>query len=132
MRYYEEIGLLRSARRFAGGRRVYDGDALQRLHFIARLKTLGFSLEEISHLNEVFAVHQSTAEMLAALDGQLARHLATAEEHIRELEALREDLRGYREHIRARREELEQEGGGAPASGRGPDGRAPVGRLWFE
>jgi DNA-binding transcriptional MerR regulator/N-acetylglutamate synthase-like GNAT family acetyltransferase len=100
VRYYEQIGLLRSARRYAGGRRVFDEDALRRLRFIARLKTLGFSLEEISHLNEVFAMHRSTAEMLAALDEQLARHLDTVANRVRELEALRGDLLGYREHIR--------------------------------
>ncbi len=103
VRYYEEIGLLRSIRRYAGGRRVFDGDALERLRFIGRLKTLGFSLEEISHLNEVFALHRSTAEMLAALDRQLERHLATVAERIAELEALGGELQGYRERIRTRR-----------------------------
>ncbi len=102
VRYYEEIGLLRGARRFAGGRRVFGADALQRLRFIARLKTLGFSLEEIRYLNEVFALHRSTAEMLEALDEHLEKHLATVTRRLADLEALRGELQGYREHIRAR------------------------------
>lgn len=106
VRYYEEIGLLRVARRYAGGRRVFDGDALQRLHFISRLKGLGFSLEEIRHLNDVFELKRSTADMLVVLDDQLAAHLATLEQRMRELAALRNDITEYRTHIRARRQEL--------------------------
>ena len=102
VRYYEEIGLLNSAKRYAGGRRVFDGDALQRLRFIGRLKTLGFSLEEISHLNEVFALHRSTGEMLGELDRHLGMHLETLASRLRELSALREDLEGYRGRIRSR------------------------------
>ena len=102
VRYYEEIGLLPAARRYAGGRRVFDGDALQRLRFIGRLKTLGFSLEEISHLNEVFAPQRSTAAMLKVLDGQLGNHLEAIEKRVEELTALREELHGYRNYIRER------------------------------
>ena len=113
VRYYEEIGLLRAARRYAAGRRVFDGDALNRLRFIARLKTLGFSLQEISHLNEVFEVRRSTAEMLEELDRHLERHLATVARRQADLEVLRDDLEGYRERIRARRAERQ-----APRSGK--------------
>jgi DNA-binding transcriptional MerR regulator len=102
VRYYEEIGLLRTARRFSGGRRVFDADALERLRFIARLKRLGFSLAEIRHLNEVFALHRSTAQMLAVLDGQLAKHLGAIDEHLRELTRLRTELAAYRQRVRAR------------------------------
>jgi len=102
VRYYEEIGLLMSARRYAGGRRIFDGDALQRLRFIGRLKTLGFSLQEISHLNQVFATHHSTADMLTVLDAQIGGHLETLAERMRELAALRKDLQGYRDHVRNR------------------------------
>ena len=106
MRYYEEIGLLRSVRRYAGGRRVFDGEALQRLRFIGRLKTLGFSLEEISDLNEVFALHRSTAEMLQALDRQLGEHLETLEARRAGLVALEKELKSYRRRIGGRLAEL--------------------------
>jgi len=102
VRYYEEIRLLEAARRFSGGRRVFGADALERLRFIGRLKRLGFSLDEIRHLNEVFSLQRSTAQMLQALDGQLARHGAQLDERLRELAALRGDLRSYRRHIRTR------------------------------
>lgn len=102
VRYYEEIGLLRTARRFSGGRRAFDGDALQRLRFIGRLKRLGLSLVEIRHLNDVFAVHESTREMLGVLDGLLGEHQATVAERQRELAALGEEIGAYRERIRRR------------------------------
>ena len=105
VRYYEEIGLLNTARRFAGGRRVFDADALERLRFIGRLKRLGFSLAEISHLNEVFSMHRDdhpTKAMLQALDTHLHNHLQTVDEQIAELETLREDLQSYSLRVRTR------------------------------
>jgi DNA-binding transcriptional MerR regulator len=112
VRYYEEIRLLETARRFSGGRRVFDADALERLRFIGRLKRLGFSLDEIRHLNEVFSLQRSTAQMLQVLDGQLARHGAELDERLRELAALRGDLRSYRSHIRTRLAALKAKRGG--------------------
>ncbi len=102
LRYYEEIRLLETARRFSGGRRVFDADALERLRFISRLKRLGFTLDEIRHLNEVFALHRSTAQLLTVLDGQLERHIARIEVRLHELRALKGDLGSYRRHIRTR------------------------------
>ena len=102
IRYYEEIGLLRTARRFAGGRRAFDADALERLRFIRRLKRLGLPLEEIRHLNEVFAVQHSTRAMLDVLDGLLGDHLATIAERQKELTHLQDEIGAYRGHIRTR------------------------------
>ena len=49
LRYYEQIGLLRPARR-VGGQRRYDETALSRLEVIRMCKVAGFSLEEIAAL----------------------------------------------------------------------------------
>ena len=106
IRYYEEVGLLKTARRYAGGRRAFDGDALQRLQFIGRLKRLGLTLKEIGHLNEVFAVQHSTGDMLSALDGLLERHLASITETVTELTALRADIGAYQGHVRERMQRL--------------------------
>lgn len=102
IRYYEEIGLLKTARRYAGGRRVFQADALERLRFIGRLKRLGFSLEEISTLNEVFELHASTSAMLKVLDGQLAGHIEAVDRQMADLEGLRKDLETYRRRIQKR------------------------------
>ena len=111
VRYYEEFGLMRAARRYAGGRRVFDGDALQRLRFIGRLKQLGFTLEEISHLNEVHGLRRSTGEMLGELDGLLGSHLQTLSGRMKELEGLRDELENYRERVRGRLAEIRQSEG---------------------
>jgi DNA-binding transcriptional MerR regulator len=102
VRYYEEIGLLRTARRYAGGRRVFGAEALERLRFIGRLKRLGFTLEEVAELNAVFELQRSTQAMLRVLDGKLGQHLAHLEEQLRDLERLREELQAYRQRIRGR------------------------------
>ena len=109
IRYYEEIGLLRTARRYAGGRRVFPSDALERLRFIGRLKRLGFSLGEIGELNDVFEMRQSTAAMLEALERRLETHLHTIDEQLAELSRLRDDLTVYRERIGGRIRRIEGE-----------------------
>lgn len=47
LRYYEEIGLIRSVGR-CGLRRQYDGDILMKLSLIAMGQAAGFTLSEIS------------------------------------------------------------------------------------
>lgn len=102
IRYYEELGLLEPVARGAGGRRLYDRDALGRLRFIGRLKSLGLTLEEIGELNRSFARGRTPA-MLDDLDAMLAERIAQVGERIRELEHLRDELVAYRERIRRRR-----------------------------
>jgi DNA-binding transcriptional MerR regulator len=118
VRYYEEIGLLRTARRYAGGRRVFDADALERLRFIGRLKRLGFSLEEIAELNQVFELQRSTRAMLHALDGKLSQRLESLDEQMRELVRLQAELLAYRGHIRRRLADLPAPAGRTPAGPR--------------
>lgn len=50
IRFYERRGLLPKPDRTASGYRLYKTDTVDRLHFIRRAKTLGFSLEEINTL----------------------------------------------------------------------------------
>ena len=50
IRFYEREGLLPAAPRTESGYRLYDKDAAKRLRFIARAKTLGFTLAEIREL----------------------------------------------------------------------------------
>lgn len=50
IRYYQRIGLLDEPVKPAQGYRVYPQESLTRLHFIARAKQLGFTLNEIKEL----------------------------------------------------------------------------------
>jgi MerR family Zn(II)-responsive transcriptional regulator of zntA len=45
--FYEELGLLSPASRSKGGFRLYDSEALTRIHWIERLQQIGFSLTDI-------------------------------------------------------------------------------------
>ncbi len=47
LRYYEELGLLRSAKRSRGGFRFYDPAELRRLETVRRLQGMGLALSEI-------------------------------------------------------------------------------------
>jgi DNA-binding transcriptional MerR regulator len=116
LRYYEEVGLLPGVRRRAGGRRVYDGDELERLRFIQRLKALGLSLAEVKELNAVYAIGGSTQAMLERLDALLGRHLVELDARIAELLGLRDEIGSYRERVRKRT-------GGPRAAARAPGRR---------
>ncbi|HRX55447.1 MAG TPA: heavy metal-responsive transcriptional regulator [Verrucomicrobiales bacterium] len=53
LRFYEQKGLLNEPRRNASGYRLYEESDLERLAFIARAQTLGFSLQDIKQLLEL-------------------------------------------------------------------------------
>ncbi len=50
IRYYERRGLISPLGRLPSGYRCYDGTILERLHFVVRCKSLGFTLDEIQEL----------------------------------------------------------------------------------
>ena len=50
IRYYERLGLMSKPERTEANYRVYDEDAVLRLHFIKRAKEIGFSLNDIKVL----------------------------------------------------------------------------------
>jgi MerR family transcriptional regulator, copper efflux regulator len=55
VRFYEREGLLPEAQRTESGYRLYSSADVDRLRFIRRSKTLGFSLEEIAELMNLSA-----------------------------------------------------------------------------
>jgi len=50
LRYYEKEGLLQPAKKSDADYRLYDADAVRRLHFIKHAQHCGFSLAEIREL----------------------------------------------------------------------------------
>ena len=50
LRFYERRGLLDHPARTAGGYRIYDPSVIERIQFITRAQSLGFSLDEIHEL----------------------------------------------------------------------------------
>jgi MerR family Zn(II)-responsive transcriptional regulator of zntA len=102
IRYYEELGLIQPASRQPGGRRLFSEDALQRLRFIGRLKKVGLSLEEMHHINQVFAINQSTAVMLQEVDCILQDHLRRIEQQIKDLKQAEKEIEDFRRQIHLR------------------------------
>ncbi|MCP4769662.1 MAG: Hg(II)-responsive transcriptional regulator [Gammaproteobacteria bacterium] len=80
IRYYERRGLIRQPAKPRVGYRLYDNEALQRLLFIKRAKTLGFSLDEIDNL-------------LALSEGQCAEVQSLAEQKLSRIKAKLQDLK---------------------------------------
>lgn len=90
IRYYEQVGLLRLPPRTEGRQRRYDEGDVSRLKFIRHARELGFELEAIHELLTLAAMpEQSCAEV----DRLAHRHMKTVERRIRQLTALRKELR---------------------------------------
>lgn len=102
IRYYGELGLLQASGRGPGGRRSYAADALERLHFIGRLKHLGMTLEEIGELNAAFDRGRTPA-MLARLIELLDARVAQVDQRVSDLQRLQLELRDYRARIQTKR-----------------------------
>lgn len=85
IRYYESIGLIPQARRSAAGYRFYSDRDVQTLRFIRRARDLGFLVEDIGQLLELWRNDsRSSAEVKRlALD-----HLAALQAKIKTLEAM--------------------------------------------
>lgn len=102
VRYYEEAGLL-SPTRTAGGFRLFDDDAVERLTVIMRMKPLGFTLDEMrvlldlrDRLAETTSADER-AELAQQLDAwqELAMHkLTTLQEQVEIAEQFLAGLRG--------------------------------------
>src|SRR5205814_6847332 len=107
IRYYEERGLLESVKRLDGGQRVYTDDDVRRLKFIQKLKVLGLSLAEMQELETLYGRHRTNAKVLPRLIELLDAHLTTVSERLRELAALRDEIRWYRTHVQKRLGEIQ-------------------------
>jgi DNA-binding transcriptional MerR regulator len=91
LRYYEEQGLLTPATRTESGYRLYGAEALGRLGFIQRAKSLGLTLREIRQLVQEPG---DTTTDLARLRHAIAHKLAATKQRVAELEALQDELEG--------------------------------------
>jgi MerR family transcriptional regulator, copper efflux regulator len=89
LRFYERSGLLQKPLRSSGGYRIYDGGILQRLDFIKKAQTLGFSLDEIRRIiNDA----QSGASPCSEVRKIVGQRLAELDERMREMKRYRKEL----------------------------------------
>lgn len=98
IRHYESIGLLDRAKRTAAGYRTYESDDVHRLRFVKRARELGFSLDNIKRLLELWTnrrrssakVKQIALEHIAELKDQIAK----AESMLHALQRLADSCHG--------------------------------------
>ena len=89
IRYYEDIGLIRRAERLPNGYRTYSEIDRRELHFIKRARELGFSVEEVRELLELWRDKKRASRAVKAL---AASHLKALDRKIAELRAVRRSL----------------------------------------
>lgn len=97
IRYYESIGLVRPADRRANGYRSYSLLDVHMLNFIKRARSLGFSVEEVRELLDLW---QDKSRTSAAVKALTTRHLKTLDRKIEELTDIRRALAGLIKHCR--------------------------------
>lgn len=90
IRYYEDIGLVSSARR-GNGFRDYDERDVHSLRFVAKARSLGFTVEECRHL---LALYKDPARSSAEVREAAERHIADVRSKIAELQSM-EDPRSF-------------------------------------
>jgi DNA-binding transcriptional MerR regulator len=89
LRFYEKSGLLDARARSESGYRLYDESALERLDFIRRAQTLGFTLSEIK---QVIADSRAGQSPCAEVREVVRRRLAELDERMREMRRYRDQL----------------------------------------
>lgn len=90
IRFYEEVGLLPRPARTAAGRRTYGTDDVRRLTFVRHARALGFGTVVIRSLLELGAQPEQPCGGASEMARQ---HLTDVERKIKQLRALRTELR---------------------------------------
>jgi MerR family transcriptional regulator, copper efflux regulator len=91
IRYYEELGLLKTTGRTEGGYRLFDSDVFSRLSFIKRAQGLGLSLSEIKEFLDVYDQGDLPCGHIKV---KLEDKLEAIEQQIQQLQILKQELKG--------------------------------------
>jgi DNA-binding transcriptional MerR regulator len=90
LRHYERKGVLARPCRSANGYREYPADALARVRLVRRALAVGFTLEELAR---ILRARERGVAPCREVRELAARKLASVEERLSELAAVREELR---------------------------------------
>ena len=91
IRYYEELGLLKTSGRTEGGFRIFSPDVLARLNFIKRAQRLGLSLAEIKDFLDIHDRGELPCEHVQI---KLSEKISQIEQQIQQLQILKLELQG--------------------------------------
>ncbi len=89
LRFYERSGLLGKPLRSTSGYRLYDEGVIERLAFIKKAQTLGFSLDEIGQIIKDAQNGSSPCDEVRVI---VRRRLAELDERMREMRRYRQEL----------------------------------------
>lgn len=97
IRHYEIIGLIPAASRTGSNYRTYSAADVHTLRFVHRARTLGFALEDIGELLELW---RNKRRPSAAVKAIAKRQIAELEERIAELESMIGTLKHLARHCK--------------------------------
>lgn len=98
IRYYEEIGMLTSGIRDSlSQQRSYTNKERRRLKMILRGKKLGFSLQEIKEMIELYELNPEGEDEKKRIIEHADRKIQEIEEQIIQLQMLRDDILTHKE-----------------------------------
>jgi MerR family copper efflux transcriptional regulator len=89
IRYYESVGLINAAERQPNGYRSYSEHDMRTLAFIKRARSLGFSVEEVRDLLDLW---RDRSRKSSAVKSLAARHIEALDRKIEELQSMRKAL----------------------------------------
>lgn len=89
IRYYESIGLIHPAERRPNGYRSYSPLDMRTLAFIKRARGLGFSVEDVRDLLDLW---RDRSRKSSAVKAMAAQHIEALERKIAELQSMRKAL----------------------------------------
>jgi Cu(I)-responsive transcriptional regulator len=90
VRHYESLGLLPRVTRTGGGYRQYGETAVRQLRFIRRARDLGFSIDEITELLDLWSNRSRTS---ASVKRIAQRHVDELSMRIDSLQAMQRSLK---------------------------------------
>jgi MerR family copper efflux transcriptional regulator len=95
IRHYEALELIPKAARTLGDYRVYTSAEIHTLRFIRRARTLGFSMDEIASLLNLWHNRRRASAEVKRL---ATKHIAELDSKIEELQSMRATLATLAEH----------------------------------
>ncbi len=129
VRYYELLGLLHEPERTDSGYRLYEEKDVERLTFIRKAKSLGFSLTDIGETLTLYDSQQAPCiHVLALLD----RKIQEIDRLVGELQELQRELLRLREESAPRVERCADGSSICEIIEQGTQGKGQAALTWFE